>query len=260
MPRFMGFVRMEEGIGTPPQALFDAMDAHIGERAAAGVFLDGGGLYGTEDAVNFVVRQGEISQHDGPYAEAKEVIGGWSILQYDTLEEAVADQRKFAELHARYWPEVTVISTLRQISTGPEAPRRLKVRHDAGRAVTSVGPPPKALLARKGPMASAQVVELAVDVGRLDARSDELSLERAHHLLGSAEEGRQLAGLRPRGLEDVLGSQSWRGLGVDEVQVQLVVVVREVGDLVGEGSGSAGRVEEVDPVRQLAGLWRSGAS
>ncbi len=24
MPRFMGFVRMEEGVGTPPQALFDA--------------------------------------------------------------------------------------------------------------------------------------------------------------------------------------------------------------------------------------------
>src|SRR4029078_1156817 len=50
MPRFMGFVRMEEGVGTPPQALFDAMDVHIGERAAKGVFLDGGGLYGTEDA------------------------------------------------------------------------------------------------------------------------------------------------------------------------------------------------------------------
>ena len=31
MPRFMGFVRMEEGVGTPPQALFDAMDAHIGD-------------------------------------------------------------------------------------------------------------------------------------------------------------------------------------------------------------------------------------
>lgn len=34
----------------------------------------------------------------------------------------MADQRLFAELHARYWPEVTVISTLRQISDGPEAP------------------------------------------------------------------------------------------------------------------------------------------
>jgi hypothetical protein len=122
MPRFMGFVRMEEGVGTPPQALFDAMDAYIGEQAAKGVFLDGGGLYGTEDAVNFVVRQGEVSRVDGPYAEAKEVVGGWAIMQYDTLEEAVADQQEFAQLHAKYWPEVTVISTLRQISTGPEAP------------------------------------------------------------------------------------------------------------------------------------------
>ena len=122
MPRFMGLVRMEEGVGTPPQALFEAMDEYIGARAAKGIFLDGGGLYGTEDAVNFVVRQGEISQHDGPYAEAKEVIGGWSIMQYDTVEEAVAGQQEFAELHAKHWPEVTVIATLRQISTGPEAP------------------------------------------------------------------------------------------------------------------------------------------
>jgi hypothetical protein len=122
MPRFMGFVRMEEGQGTPPQALFDAMDVHIGERAASGVFLDGGGLFDMEHAVNFVVRNGEISQHDGPYAESKEVIGGWSIMQYDTVEEAVADQREFAELHAKHWPEATVISTLRQISTGPEEP------------------------------------------------------------------------------------------------------------------------------------------
>ena len=122
MPRFMGFVRMEENIGMPPQSLMDAMGDYIGERAGKGVFLDGGGLYGTEDAVNFVVRKGEVSRVDGPYAEAKEVVGGWAIMQYDTLDEAVADQRDFAELHAKYWPEVTVISTLRQISTGPEAP------------------------------------------------------------------------------------------------------------------------------------------
>jgi hypothetical protein len=122
MPRFMGFVRMEEGVGTPPQSLFEAMDAHIGERAASGVFLDGGGLYGTEDAVNFVVRQGEVSRVDGPYAEAKEVVGGWAIMEYADLDAAVADQRAFAELHAKHWPEVTVVATLRQISDGPDAP------------------------------------------------------------------------------------------------------------------------------------------
>ena len=121
MPRFMGLVRMEEGIGTPPQSLFEAMDKYIGERAAKGVFLDGGGLYGTEDAVNFVVRQGQVSRVDGPYAEAKEVVGGWALMKYDSLEEAVADQEEFAQLHATHWPEVTVVATLRQVSEGPEA-------------------------------------------------------------------------------------------------------------------------------------------
>ncbi|HEX5088780.1 MAG TPA: hypothetical protein VFV89_13300 [Nocardioides sp.] len=113
---------MEEGVGTPPQSLFEAMDAYIGERAERKVFLDGGGLFGTEDAVNFVVRNGEVSRVDGPYAEAKEVVGGWALLQYDTVEEAIADQLEFAELHAKHWPEVTVVATLRQISEGPEAP------------------------------------------------------------------------------------------------------------------------------------------
>ena len=121
MPRFMGFVRMEEGIGVPPQALFDAMDTYIGEQAAAGTFLDGGGLYGTEDAVNFVVRQGETTRVDGPYAEAKEVVGGWALLQYDTLEEAIAGQQEFAELHAKHWPECEMVATLRQVSD--EAPQ-----------------------------------------------------------------------------------------------------------------------------------------
>ena len=119
MPRFMGFVRMEEGVGTPPQSLFEAMDGYIGERAAKGVFLDGGGLFGTEDAVNFVVRQGDVSRVDGPYAEAKEVVGGWSILLYDTVEEAVADMQEFADLHAKHWPECSMVATLRQISEAP---------------------------------------------------------------------------------------------------------------------------------------------
>ena len=122
MPRFMGFVRMEEGIGMPPQTLFDAMDVFIGEQAEKGIFLDGGGLYGTEDAVNFVVRKGEVSRVDGPYAEAKEVVGGWAIMQYDSLEEAVVGQEEFAQLHATHWPEVSMVATLRQISDGPDAP------------------------------------------------------------------------------------------------------------------------------------------
>ncbi len=119
MPRFMGFVRMQEGVGAPPQELFEAMDKYIGEQAAAGTFLDGGGLFGTQDAVNFVVRKGQTTRVDGPYAEAKEVVGGWALLQYDTLEDAIAGQQEFAELHARHWPECEMVATLRQISEAP---------------------------------------------------------------------------------------------------------------------------------------------
>jgi hypothetical protein len=119
MPRFMGFVRMAEGHPAPPQAMFDAMDVYIGEQAAKGHFLDGGGLFGTEDAVNFVVKNGETTRVDGPYAEAKEVVGGWALMQYDSLEEAIADQAEFAELHRVHWPDCEFVATLRQIPDGP---------------------------------------------------------------------------------------------------------------------------------------------
>ena len=119
MPRFMGFVRMEEGIGTPPQSLFEAMDAFIGERAANGTFVDGGGLYGTEDAVNFVVRRGEVSRVDGPYAEAKEVVGGYSIIEARSPEEALAGARRVAEIHVQHWPGWEGSVEVRRIS-GPE--------------------------------------------------------------------------------------------------------------------------------------------
>jgi len=119
MPRFMGFVKMAEGQGPPPQALMDAMDEFVGEHVANGVFLDGGGLFGTEDAVNFVVRNGEATRVDGPYAEAKEVVGGWAILQYDNLDQAVEGQKQMVDLHLKHWPEVEFVVTVREISDGP---------------------------------------------------------------------------------------------------------------------------------------------
>ncbi|MEO5653025.1 MAG: YciI family protein [Marmoricola sp.] len=114
--RFMGFVKMEEGIAAPPQALMDAMEVFIGESVANGQFLDGGGLYGTEDSVNFVIRKGETTRVDGPYSEVKEVIGGYSVLEFASREDAIENTRRMADLHAEHWPEADVTVTLRQIS------------------------------------------------------------------------------------------------------------------------------------------------
>jgi hypothetical protein len=120
--RFMGFVKMEEGIGAPPRELIEAMDVFIGESVAAGQFLDGGGLYGTEDAVNFVIRKGETTRVDGPYAEVKEVIGGYSVLEFASREDAIENARRMAELHTKHWPEAELTITLRQISDQPPQP------------------------------------------------------------------------------------------------------------------------------------------
>ncbi len=119
--RFMGFVQMEEGIGAPPQALMDAMEVFIGESVAAGQFLDGGGLYGTEDAVNFVIRKGETTRVDGPFTEAKEVVGGYSVMEFASKEDAIENARRMAGLHTEHWPEAELTITLRQISDQPPA-------------------------------------------------------------------------------------------------------------------------------------------
>jgi hypothetical protein len=119
MPRFMGLVRMAEDHPAPPQQMIDAMDLYVGEQLAKGTFLDGGGLAPQVETVNFVVRQGEVTRVDGPYAESKEVVGGWAIMEYDTLEDAVAGAEGFAEVHREHWPECEFVSTLRQIADGP---------------------------------------------------------------------------------------------------------------------------------------------
>ena len=113
--------------GTPPgpeamAQIVRNLDTFHAELREAGAWVFAGGLHGPETATVLRPRDGDVLITDGPYAEGKEVVGGWALMQYDSLEEAVADQQEFAELHAKYWPEVTVISTLRQISEGPEAP------------------------------------------------------------------------------------------------------------------------------------------
>ncbi len=117
MPRFMGLIKMREGITTPPpQGIMEAMGEFIARQTANGNYLDGAGLFGTEDSVNFVIREGGLTRVDGPYAETKEVVGGFAMLRYDTKEEAVESMREMAQLHVDHWPEMDFVITLRQIS------------------------------------------------------------------------------------------------------------------------------------------------
>jgi hypothetical protein len=102
--RYMGLVIMDPNQGPPTQELMDAMDAYVAKNAADGIFLDGGALGQGENRIGYQVRSGQLSTTDGPFTEAKEILGGYAVLEYRNHAEAVEGARQFAELHREHWP------------------------------------------------------------------------------------------------------------------------------------------------------------
>lgn len=101
---FLSIVKSSEG-QKAPQALMDAMDKFVQESLRNGSVLQTGGLGPSSKGARFRVSKGKLTMTDGPFAEAKEVLGGYAVLAAKTREAALADARRFMELHQRYWPE-----------------------------------------------------------------------------------------------------------------------------------------------------------
>jgi hypothetical protein len=68
------------------QAEFDAFGEEMGRR---GVLLGGDRLRPTADATTVQVRDGEVLVADGPFAETKEQIGGYCLVDCKDLDEAI---------------------------------------------------------------------------------------------------------------------------------------------------------------------------
>jgi hypothetical protein len=120
--RFMTMVRSAEGQGYPPQALMDGI-AKLGEEAAkAGVFVQMGGLLPTAAGARVRLSGGKLTVTDGPFAEAKEVIGGFAVYETKTKEEAIEWVRRFMDLHKRHWPEWEGETEVRQPMDQPPQP------------------------------------------------------------------------------------------------------------------------------------------
>jgi hypothetical protein len=79
------------GDATPDQmsAVMAAYNAFSEEARAAGVILGGEGLEPTSSATTVRVRDGERVLSDGPFAETKEQLGGFYLLECDSLDEAI---------------------------------------------------------------------------------------------------------------------------------------------------------------------------
>ncbi|TQM12707.1 hypothetical protein FB548_1554 [Pseudoxanthomonas sp. 3HH-4] len=102
--RFLSMIRIDETTGQQPsERLMTDMMALIGEMSAAGVLLDTAGLLPTAQGARVRSRFGDVRVTDGPFTQAKEVIGGYAILRADSLDDAIAHTRRFLDVHGDEW-------------------------------------------------------------------------------------------------------------------------------------------------------------
>jgi len=117
--RFMMIVKHAEKQGPPPKALMDAMAKLAEEANKAGTMLGSGGLGPTALGARVRLSGGKVTVTDGPFSEAKEIVGGYAQFELKSKEEAVESAVRFMELHKQHWPGWEGETEVRQMF-GPE--------------------------------------------------------------------------------------------------------------------------------------------
>ena len=102
--RFMSFVTSAHA-GPPTPELIEAMNKLADREIKAGRMVDMGGLTPVAMGARVRIADGKLSVIDGPFVEAKEVIGGYAIMEFRNKEEAVASAVEFMQLHKDFMPE-----------------------------------------------------------------------------------------------------------------------------------------------------------
>ena len=102
--KFMMIVKHTETQGPPPKALMDAIAKLAEQESKTGSMIGSGGLRPTITGARIRVSGGQLTVTDGPFAEAKEVVGGYAQFEFKSKKEAVESAIAFMDLHRKYWP------------------------------------------------------------------------------------------------------------------------------------------------------------
>ncbi len=90
---------LEHATAPPPLRLMEEMDKLTRQQTS---MVGGGGLMPISQAVRVRLKGGKLSVTDGPFAESKEVLGGYAIFEFATRQEAIDSMMQFMELHRLY--------------------------------------------------------------------------------------------------------------------------------------------------------------
>lgn len=117
--KFMMIVKSAERSGLPPKELMEAIDKLSEEAAKAGTMIGGGGLGPTALGARVRLANGKVTVTDGPFTEAKEIIGGYAQFELNSKQQAIESAVTFMELHKKHWPGWEGETEIRQMF-GPE--------------------------------------------------------------------------------------------------------------------------------------------
>jgi hypothetical protein len=81
------------------QGLMDAMGPWMERNLKSGALVSTGGLKGAEEGKRLNGASGKIVTTDGPFAEAKEVVGGYAVFEAPSLDAATALAGEFMQMH-----------------------------------------------------------------------------------------------------------------------------------------------------------------
>jgi hypothetical protein len=101
--RFMFIVKSAHA-GPPTPELLEAMNKLADREIKAGRLIDMGGLTPLAMGAQVRIADGRLNVVDGPFVEAKEVIGGYAIFELPGKEEALASAKEFMQLHKDFMP------------------------------------------------------------------------------------------------------------------------------------------------------------
>lgn len=115
--KYLTFIRSSESYreSPPPPALMEAMSKFVETSREDGTLVDTGGLLPSSDGARVRLANGRITVTDGPFAESKEVIGGWAIVEVASKAEAIRIATEFMELHLEHWPGFQGESEVREM-------------------------------------------------------------------------------------------------------------------------------------------------
>lgn len=113
--RFMFLIHSDSDVGPTPE-LMEAMHALAQREVAAGRMIYDAGLAPPEAGLQLRLKSGRIAVLDGPFAETKEIIGGFAIFELPDMAAAEASARQFLDLHAKYAPAWHGRCEIRQVA------------------------------------------------------------------------------------------------------------------------------------------------